>query len=70
MNFIPHETYDGLRTQANSLVRLVESMETELSFYHTEPLARDDKHYNDLKKQIESERRALQGKEAAPPTAK
>ena len=56
MKFKPSETYEGLLVQAKALARLVDSLENELSFYRSEPLARDDAHYKRLQAQLDSER--------------
>jgi len=56
MNFNPSKKYEGVLRQARSLSMLVNSLESELSFYRAEPLAKDDAKYKALQAQIDSER--------------
>lgn len=56
MNFTPHETYEGLKRQACSLVTLVSCLENELSFYRQKDYELSEKRLEALEKALESEK--------------
>jgi DNA-binding transcriptional regulator/RsmH inhibitor MraZ len=56
VKFKPHETYEGLRLQANSLVTLVSSLEEELSFYRKKNYELSEQRLVALEKALESEK--------------
>jgi DNA-binding transcriptional regulator/RsmH inhibitor MraZ len=56
VKFKPHETYEGLRRQASSLVTIVSSLEAELSIYRKKNYELSERKLAALEKALESEK--------------